>query len=328
MKKVFLVFLLTQFIVSCGEGENKNTEGRSLASSGNTGISRETQSVGVEKETQSVGIVGVEKETQSVGIVGVEKETQSVKDLFAGVRFVRIPAGSFTMGSPKGEKYRQDNENQVQVEISHSFEIMDKELTQDQWYEVMGKNPSKFKGSKYCSNYDSVKDMCPDHPVEQVSWNETQLFIKRLNKLKGLKGCEGLPSDPRGCYRLPTEAEWEYSARAGATTGYFFGDESQIGNYAVYKENSEEQSQRVGSKLANPWGLYDMSGNVWEWVQDIYQASLPGGKNPLVTTGSNRVLRGGSWKNRYPWYLRLANRDRINPGLRFNIIGFRLVRTL
>ena len=243
--------------------------------------------------------------------------------------FVRIPAGSFTMGSPVRERGRHSNEKQVLVEISRPFEIMTTEVTQAQYVMVMGKNPSAFKGTKYCNNYDSVKDMCPDHPVEQVSWHGVQAFIKKLNQLKGLKDCYGRPSDRKGCYRLPTEAEWEYSARAGTTTAYFFGDMFQIGDYAVYKENSRRQTQRVGSKSPNPWGLYDMSGNVSEWVRDVYTIRLPGEKDPLVTYSysSRRVFRGGSWDND-PRNLRSADRLGVKRSRRYDDVGFRLVRTL
>ena len=259
----------------------------------------------------------------------LESSKRGIASVTPNFVFKRIPAGSFTMGSPAGEKNRDKDENQVQVEISRPFEIMVTEVTQAQYVRVMGKNPSYFKGTNYCNNYDSVKNMCPDLPVEWVSWIDIQNFIKKLNESKGLKGCKGRPSDPKGCYRLPTEAEWEYSARAGTTTAYFFGnDASQIGNYAVvYSENSREQTQRVGSKSANPWVLYDMLGNVQEWVQNTYQPSLRGGKDPLVNYASNRVIRGGSWYYGFQ-YSRVANREWKHPGTAGFEVGFRLVRTL
>ena len=256
-------------------------------------------------------------------------------------KFVRIRAGEFMMGSPLSEKYRQSDEGgrdgkPVRVEISKPFDMMITEVTQRQWYEVTGKNPSKFRESKYCANWDRVRGMCPDNPVEQVSWNEVQGFIKELNRLRGLRGCRGTPQDPRGCYRLPTEAEWEYAVRAGKRTAYFFGDGAKMSRgrrmmglkeYAWYSKNSGRRTHVVRTRSSNPWGLHDVYGNVWEWVQDGYSESLPGGRDPLVISGSNRVLRGGSWSSSAR-YLRSAYRHDYHPGYGYYSIGFRLVRTL
>ena len=188
-----------------------------------------------------------------------------------GIDFVLIPEGSYMMGSNDG----YDDEKPVhQVKISRPFYLGKYPVTQAQWQTVMGNNPSHFKGAS--------------RPVEQVSWNEVQEFITKLNELEG---CEG-------CYRLPTEAEWEYAARAGTTTAYSFGDDvGQLGNYAWYGDNSNGETHSVGEKGANLWGLYDMHGNVWEWVQDWY-GNYPEG--PLTDptgpeSGSYRVVRGGSW---------------------------------
>ena len=259
--------------------------------------------------------------------------------------FRQIPAGVFEMGSPRSEKSRELDESgkdghPVRVEISKSFLIMETEVTQSQWYQVMRNNPSLFKIAINCVNYDKVRKMCPDHPVEQVSWDMVQVFIKELNALSGLSGCKGSPKDPRGCYRLPTEAEWEYAVRAGSKTAYFFGKEERgyklrgrgtiaydLKDYAWYVENSGRRTHRVKTRAANPWGLYDVYGNVWEWVQDAYVDRLPGKRDPLVTTGSFRVLRGGSWGNEAR-LLRSANRNGYPPGLRDLNFGFRLVRTL
>ena len=251
---------------------------------------------------------------------------ESFEEVFATMSFVKIPSGSFIMGSPEEEKNRESDEVQVSVEISRAFEMMEAEVTQSQYFAVMGKNPSQFKGSEYCSNYDKLNNMCPDHPVEKVSWNEVQKFIKNLNEFKGLKGCKGVPGDPSGCYRLPTEAEWEYAVRAGSKTVYFFGDdESQLKNYAVYLDRHTRQ---VKSKNPNPYGLYDMYGNVWEWVQDTYQSSLPGGKDPLVTSGTGRVLRGSRWSHEAK-YSRSANRYHLrHQHYSYDLVGFRLVRAL
>ncbi|MDR0440441.1 MAG: formylglycine-generating enzyme family protein, partial [Candidatus Accumulibacter sp.] len=176
------------------------------------------------------------------------------------------------------------------------------EVTQEQWVAVIGSNPARFPGRKY--------------PVEQVSWFDVQAFIKRLNQKEGTNK-----------YRLPTEAEWEYAARAGTTTRYSFGDdESGLGHYAWYEDNSGGKTHPVGQKRPNSWGLYDMHGNVWEWVQDWY------GKNFLrceITDASGppessyRVLRGGGW-NHSAGFLRSAYRSTDSPVYRDEAVGFRL----
>ena len=260
------------------------------------------------------------------------QQSQNSGTIIAKLNFemVKVPAGSFTMGSPENEKYRDTDEAQVKVTISQPFEIMRAELTQSQWYFVMRNNPSRFKKPKHCANHKIVAGvgMCPDHPVERVSWNDVQGFITTLNSLKGLRGCRGGSKDPRGCYRLPTEAEWEYSARAGTKTAYYFGnDGSSLWNYAVYRGNSGGRTHKVKSKAPNAFGLYDVSGNVWEWVQDAHYKRLLGGVDPLVTRGSGRVLRGGGWGN-YARYLQSANRGRFIPEYGYHVAGFRLVRTL
>ena len=242
--------------------------------------------------------------------------------------FRRIPKGVFVMGSPRGERDRDSNEAQKPVEISKAFEIMETEVTQKQWFQVTGKNPSRFNRSGDCDNWDSVNVMCPDNPVERVTWYEVQKFIKTLNDSMGLRGCKGSPKDPSGCYRLPTEAEWEWAVRAETKTAYFFGnDPSILGRHAIYKRNSRRRTHKVkGDRLSNKWGLYDVYGNVWEWVQDGYRRELPGGRDPLVTSGSNRVLRGGGWFDNAK-HLRSAYRFRGIPNSWSYHVGFRLART-
>jgi formylglycine-generating enzyme required for sulfatase activity len=214
-----------------------------------------------------------------------------------GMEFVRIPAGEFLMGSNN-----YDNEKPPhRVRISRAFYLGQYEVTQAQWQVVMGTNPSRFKGETL--------------PVEQVSREDAQEFIRCLNAKEG--GAK---------YRLPTEAEWEYAARAGTTTAYSFGDDpGQLGEYAWFSTNSGNTTHAVGQKKPNQWGLYDMYGNVWERVQDWYGSYAADAavdpKGP--TTGSNRVVRGGSWLSDAS-NSRSASRIYITPGDRYNFLGVRL----
>ena len=187
------------------------------------------------------------------------------------------------------------------VTISKTFSMSATEVTQGQWKAVMGSNPSRFTGD------DNL-------PVEQVSWDDVQAFIRRLNELEG---CDN-------CYRLPTESEWEYAARA-STTGDYAGD---LDAMAWYSANSGGKTHPVGQKRPNAWGLYDMHGNVWEWVSDWYGV-YPSGTVTDPTgpeTVSIRILRGGSWINTAEG-ARSALRHFGAPGHRADDLGFRLVRT-
>ena len=269
------------------------------------------------------------------GTTGNEAGDEGQDHWIFSVVFQRIKAGSFTMGGPTGESERlggleQDDEKQVPVEISKPFEIMEKEVTQKQWFYVKKENPSHFKTSGDCDDHETVEgvEMCPNHPVEDVSWDDAQDYIAKLNDSLGSTGCNGTPQDSSGCYRLPTEAEWEWAVRAETKTAYFFGDDSSdLEDYAWYWENSGGRTHKVGMKSSNPNGLYDVYGNVWEWVQDGYSRELPGGRDPLNTSGSLRVLRGGSWSS-VAWLLRSASRSRGYPLYDYSDFGFRLVRTL
>ena len=197
-----------------------------------------------------------------------------------GMKFKLIPAGTFTMG---------DGDDAHDVTLTKPFKMGVHEVTQAQYEQVMGVNPSKFKGA--------------DNPVENVSWDDAVEFCRRLSELPAEKAAGNV-------YRLPTEAEWEYACRAGTTTKYSFGDdESEFGDYAWYCDNSDEQTHPVGSKKPNAWGLYDMHGNVLEWCQDWYgdypSGSVTDPTGPAV--GSHRVIRGGSW-DRTAGYCRSAHR--------------------
>ena len=199
-----------------------------------------------------------------------------------------ISPGNFVMGSPASEKGDSDEQPQRRITIRHTFAVGKYESTQAEWRAIMGSSPSHFKGCDSC-------------PVENVSWNDTQDFLKRLNAKTNQR------------YRLLTEAEWEYAARAGSTTRYSFGDsEATLGNFAWFTGNSGSRTHPVGEKSPNAWGLYDMHGNVWEWVQDCFVNPYP--QTPTdgtaVTGGAacNRVLRGGSW-GIYARLVRAAVRD-------------------
>ena len=224
--------------------------------------------------------------------------------------FSAIPAGTFEMGSSQTDPGRGGNEKQHSVTLK-GFEMQTTPVTQALWEQVMGSNPSHFKG--------------PNLPVESVAWYEAQSFIEKLNALTqdGYK------------YRLPTEAEWEYAARGGTTTAYSFGDNPKdLEDYAWYSKNSGAKTHEVASKKPGPNSLYDMYGNVWQWVEDKYDENYGltleqlknGVEDPTgLRAGSHRVLRGGSWDDDAE-DLRSANRGYIVPDSRNSLVGFRLLR--
>jgi formylglycine-generating enzyme required for sulfatase activity len=204
-----------------------------------------------------------------------------------------IPAGRFTMGSPSSEEGRYSDEVEHEVVLSRGFFLAETECTQEQWEAVMGRNPSRFKGT--------------DRPVEQVSWEEVVEFCRRLTLNQRQEGI--LPEG--GEWRLPTEAEWEYAARAG-TTGAWHGELDAI---AWYDDNSCCETHAVKGKQPNAWGLFDMIGNVWEWCADWY-GEYPTGSVTDPTGPSSRhfrVLRGGSWLD-VAKESRPARRDEGDPG--------------
>ena len=248
-------------------------------------------------------------------------------------RFEPIAPGTFQMGSP-GEPHpeagRRSNEVQHQVTLTVGFEMQATEVTQAQWVDIMGINPSLFQNKVNCPRtYRAARGatpaLCPDNPVENVSYNEIQTFISRVNQ------------PPRQCtYRLPTEAEWEYAARAGPTTAHSFGA-APIDNYAVTSENANTSAARNRMSTAavargrhdNPWHLYDMHGNVAEWTADVY-GEYPTGPvtnppGPVATSDSNRVVRGGGWPDS-AGLVRSAQRSGAPPGDRYGDVGFRFVR--
>jgi formylglycine-generating enzyme required for sulfatase activity len=226
--------------------------------------------------------------------------------------FVLVAAGRFTMGSPPTQQDRGGDEGPQTVTLTHGFFMCQHPVTQGEYVAVMGGNPSQFTGDL-------------NRPVEQVSWIDATNYCARLTAQERSAG--RLPAG--WAYRLPTEAEWEYAARAGTTTRFSYGDDpgyTQLGNYAWYVANSGNTTHPVGQKQPNPWGLYDMHGNVWEWCLDWY-GTYPGGSltDPVGPgSGSYRVLRGGSWSN-VGLYCRSASRFYFTPGFRDIVIGFRAV---
>ena len=231
--------------------------------------------------------------------------------LVYGVPVRWIPSGWFMMGSPPDEEDVDDedvddedvdDDSQHQVILSKGFFLAETVCTQGQWEAVMGNNPSAFKGQHL--------------PVEQVSWDEAVDYCRKLTAKQRAEG-----SLPEGWeYRLPTEAEWEYAARAG-TTGARYGELDAIG---WWDGNSGRQTHPVSQKAANAWGLHDMMGNVWEWCSDWY-GDYPTGSVTDPTgpsSGSNRVVRGGSWVND-AWSARSAVRLWFDPGVRYCTLGFR-----
>jgi len=201
------------------------------------------------------------------------------------------------------------NEGDYDEKPVHSVTVSDfyigkYEVTQKQWVEIMGSNPSYFKGD--------------NRPVENVSWNDVQEFIRKLNEKTG------------GNFRLPTEAEWEYAARGGnKSRGYKYSGSNNVGEVAWYWNNSGKKTHPVGTKKPNELGIYDMSGNVWEWCADWYDKNYyqnsPRNNPKGPASGSSRVLRGGSWVHDEN-YLRCSDRYYFTPNFRSYIIGFRLVR--
>lgn len=223
---------------------------------------------------------------------------------------VSIPAGNFMMGCAYGRDGScGSNESPAHKVQLRGFELGKTEVTQAQWQAVMGSNPSSFK---------DCGETCP---VERVSWDDIQIFIQKLNAQTGKT------------YRLPSEAEWEYAARAGSNSTYPWGQEASH-EYANYEgaggRDKWVNTAPVGSFPANGFGLYDMIGNVWEWVQDGYHADYKGASTDgSVWRGATerRVLRGGSW-GVDPRNVRAADRNSVTASYRDSVIGFRLARTL
>lgn len=229
-----------------------------------------------------------------------------------GMDFVLIPAGEFVMGEATRAECttcnaREDETPRHAVTLSRSFYISTHEVTQKEFMAIMKDNPSRFTGS--------------NRPVDSVTWNEAKLFAEGLNALEKTKA-----------YRLPTEAEWEYAARAGATTAYHFGDnDRQLTDYAWTGANSGDKTHDVMKKEPNPWGLYDMYGNVYEWCEDWYGKTFyrmsPKTDPQGPAKGVGKVKRGGS-KDRSARSCRSSAREYADPGTRSDNTGFRIIKML
>lgn len=221
-----------------------------------------------------------------------------------GVKFkmIYVAGGTFTMGATAEQAgYENDETPAHQVTLSDYF-IGETEVTQELWYAVMGTNPSNFTRSSR-------------NPVENVSWHDCQAFIQKLNQLTGLR------------FRLPTEAEWEFAARGGnSSKGYKYSGSNRIDDVAWYDGNSGSTTHEVATCYPNELGLYDMSGNVWEWCSDWYggYSSMAQTDPSGVGSGSIRVFRGGGW-NFYARYCRVAYRYYNTPDTRYYGLGLRLV---
>jgi formylglycine-generating enzyme required for sulfatase activity len=225
------------------------------------------------------------------------------------IEFRLIPKGEFVMGAKANELGALANEKpQRKIKIERPFYIGYYEVTQKQWKAIMGNNPSQ---NKQCGD---------DCPVDSVSWDDAQKFIKTLNAKKG--------EYDSYTYRLPSEAEWEYAARATTATRYFWGDDEDEKQWRFYAHSNDKSAAPVGSYLPNGFGLYDMSGNVWELVEDVWQTDFARAKNDgsanLEGDAKERVMKGGSF-SQYLDELRSARRGKISRDAKMNNVGFRLV---
>ena len=246
-----------------------------------------------------------EKPDTDEEIGGTEEEIPSKTYIVNGVSFtmIGVEGGTFTMGSPDSDSDAFDDEKPAHQVTLSSYYIGETEVTQELWKAVMGDNPSYF-----------TDDL--QRPVECVSWNDCQTFISKLNELTGEN------------FRLPTEAEWEYAARGGnKSKGYKYSGSNTVNDVAWYDDNSSSETHAVKTKQPNELGIYDMSGNVLEWCADwsssSYYTSSPQTDPTGPSSGSHRVLHGGSWGS-YAWGCRVAYRGYFSPGSRRYDFGFRL----
>ena len=258
-----------------------------------------TRKSGGNRQQGTTGSSASSRTQSSASSTSSTEKRQIIDNLISNM--VYVSGGTFTMGatSEQGSDAWDIEKPAHQVTLS-SFSIGRYEVTQEEWQAVMGNNPSEFKGAK--------------RPVENVSWNDCQEFIRKLNALTGKQ------------FRLPTEAEWEYAARGGnKSRGYRYAGSNDIGSVAWYYDNNNRQTHPVGQKNPNELGLYDMAGNVWEWCSDWYGAySSSSQVNPKgPSSGSIRVYRGGCWLS-LARYCRVSYRYDSYPAYSNAYFGFRL----
>lgn len=300
---LMMLFAVSLILSGCsGEGGNENGGGAGGNASEGSG---EGEGV-LEGAGEGEGVSEGEGEGEGAGEGSGEETSMLPGDV--PLEMVWIADGTFMMGRYSDEEASYSSEDlQHQVTISSGFWLGKHEVTQAQWEAVMGNNPAGFPGA--------------NRPVERVSWNDVQAFITALNTHTGES------------FRLPTEAEWEYACRAGTGTRFYWGDDlsyTEIGNYAWYWDNCDFQTHEVGGKLPNAWGVYDMSGNAWEWCEDDWHPDYTGAPSDGRAwvdspRGSSCVIRGGGW-NYFASRCRSANRDSDAPENSNVLIGFRLAR--
>ncbi|HLN31001.1 MAG TPA: SUMF1/EgtB/PvdO family nonheme iron enzyme [Gemmataceae bacterium] len=247
---------------------------------------------------------------------GQERDDNGLK-----MKMCWCPAGSFRMGSPKDEPSRWPSE-QVEVKLTKGFWLGKFTVTQQQWQEIMGTDQiSHFSANG--GGKDQVRGIeTTDFPMDSICWYEAIQFCRKLTERDHQAARLPLSWE----YTLPTEAQWEYACRAGTRSRFSFGDdEEELKDYAWYEGNSDRRTHAVGTRKANGWGFHGMHGEVWQWCYDLYQFKLPGGTDPVVTTGTlGRVRRGGSWDNNGAFRCGSAQRGRNDPASRDRFLGFRV----
>jgi formylglycine-generating enzyme required for sulfatase activity len=251
-----------------------------------------------------------------------------------GMKFVLIPGGTFKMGSPPSEEGSLDDEVQHEVTISKDYYLGAFEVTQSQYQQIMGKNPSIFEGKKMVDRIPPKKHPKTGRTIEEAVKNpiDTNNYpVDSITKLDAIEFCKRLSRLPeerkaRRGYRLPTEAEWEFACRAGSNKAYSFGDRPELlKDYSWFSGNSNNHTHPVGEKMPNAWGLYDMHGNVWEWCSDWYgDYSKTAVTDPTgPREGTSSAMRGGGWGDEAA-ACRSATRNRLNPYSEFARLGFRV----
>ena len=289
--KIILFLLCLATLNTMGQTNGTITRQRKTTAKKETQQRKTTQAA--PKKTQPARQAQQQKPAASTSMPKV-----SLDDIMRNM--VYVEGGTFTMGATSEQKKPDDDEKPTHRVSLSSFYIGKYEVTQALWKAVMGSNPSHWKGDNL--------------PVENVSWNDCQTFLLKLNAMTGKN------------FRLPTEAEWEFSARGGNwSRGYQYSGSNVLSDVAWYYDNSGSKTHNVGTKAPNELGIYDMSGNVWEWCQD-WKGSYIGSAqtNPKgPSSGSYRVDRGGSWFN-FAWSCRVACRYCHTPDYRYFDLGFRL----